>query len=123
MIKQTQNNMQPNYKRNPLLILKNSDEMKDFLYLSKNETFRILKRILNKGIIVVSDLHDKNGKFNQQIIGVENNFEDETCIVSMKSGETHKLHDKYLYNIIYNIKKEKYYLEEQDEYFEKIIAI
>jgi hypothetical protein len=38
----------------------------------------------------------------------------------MKSDENHKMHDKFLYNIIYNIKKNQYSLQEQDEYFEKL---
>ena len=38
------------------------------------------------------------------------------------NGEKCKLHDKFLYNIIYNIKKDQYSLEIQDEYFEKIIS-
>ena len=40
----------------------------------------------------------------------------------MKGGETHRLEDKYLYNIIYNQKKDEYSLQEQDEYYEKIEA-
>jgi hypothetical protein len=40
----------------------------------------------------------------------------------MKHEESHKLHDKFLYNLIYSIKKDEYSLEEQDEYFEKIEA-
>ena len=38
----------------------------------------------------------------------------------MIHNEIHKLHDKFLYNLIYNIKRNEYSLEEQDEYFEKI---
>ena len=38
----------------------------------------------------------------------------------MKHGENHRLHDKFLYNLIYNIKRDEYSLEEQDEYFEKL---
>jgi hypothetical protein len=40
----------------------------------------------------------------------------------MKGGEKHRLDDRFLYNIIYNIKKDEYSLQEQDEYFEKIEA-
>ena len=38
----------------------------------------------------------------------------------MVHDEHHKLHDKFLYNLIYNTKKNEYSLEEQDEYFEKL---
>jgi hypothetical protein len=55
-----------------------------------------------------------------EIVKIENNFEEETCTIKMIHDESHKLHDKFLYNLIYNIKKDEYSLEEQDEYFEKI---
>ena len=55
-----------------------------------------------------------------EIVKIENNFEEETCKITMIHDEHHKLHDKFLYNLIYNIKKDEYSLEEQDEYFEKI---
>ena len=40
----------------------------------------------------------------------------------MRGNEKHTLEDRFLYNIIYNIKKDEYSLESQDEYFEKIEA-
>jgi hypothetical protein len=40
----------------------------------------------------------------------------------MKNNEIHVLQeDKFLYNIIYNNKCSQYSLQEQDEYFEKIM--
>ena len=38
----------------------------------------------------------------------------------MRGGDTHILEDKYLYNIIYNEKKDNYSLKEHDEYQEKL---
>lgn len=96
------------------------EELKDFLYLSKNSTFSKILDLLDRNIKVICNLHDKNGKFGMEIIKIENNFEDETCIVTMIHDEHHKLHDKFLYNLIYNTKKNEYSLEEQDEYFEKL---
>jgi hypothetical protein len=98
------------------------DILKDFLYLSKNTTFSKIIELLENNIKVICNLHDKNGKFGLEIIKIENNFEEETCLITMKHEETHKLHDKFLYNLIYSIKKDEYSLEEQDEYFEKIEA-
>lgn len=98
----------------------NKEDMKDFLYLSKNTTFNKVLELLEKKIKVICNLHDKDGKFGMEIIKVENNFEDETCTITMVHYEHHKLHDKFLYNLIYNTKKREYSLEEQDEYFEKI---
>jgi len=94
--------------------------MKDYLYLSKNSTFKKITEILEIGKKIICDLHDRNGKIGVEIIGIVNNFEQETCSLTLKSGEKHNLHDKFLYNLIYNIKKDQYSIEEQDEYFEKI---
>ncbi len=95
-------------------------ELKDFLYLSKNTTFSKILELLESNIRVICNLHDRNGKFGMEIVKIENNFEEETCIITMVHDEHHKLHDKFLYNLIYNTKKNEYSLEEQDEYFEKI---
>lgn len=98
----------------------NKEDMKDFLYLSKNTTFSKILELLENKIKVICNLHDKNGKFGMEIIKIENNFEEETCMITMVHDEHHKLHDKFLYNLIYNTKRREYSLEEQDEYFEKI---
>jgi hypothetical protein len=95
-------------------------ELKDFLYLSKNTTFSKILELLESNIKVICNLHDRNGKFGMEIVKIENNFEEETCMITMIHDEHHKLHDKFLYNLIYNTKKNEYSLEEQDEYFEKI---
>jgi len=96
------------------------EEFKDFLYLSKNTTFSKILELLENKIKVICNLHDRNGKFGMEIVKIENNFEDETCTITMVHDEHHKLHDKFLYNLIYNTKRKEYSLEEQDEYFEKI---
>ena len=94
--------------------------MKDYLYLSKNSTFKKITEILESGKKIICDLHDRNGKIGLEIIEIVNNFEQETCTLTLKGGEKHNLHDKFLYNLIYNIEKDQYSIEEQDEYFEKI---
>ena len=96
------------------------EDLKDFLYLSKNSTFSKILELLESNIKVICNLHDRNGKFGIEIVKIENNFEEEICIITMIHNEIHKLHDKFLYNLIYNIKRDEYSLEEQDEYFEKI---
>ena len=98
----------------------NKEDMKDYLYLSKNTTFSKILELLESKIKVICNLHDKNGKFGMEITKIENNFEEETCSITMVHDEHHKLHDKFLYNLIYNNKRKEYSLEEQDEYFEKI---
>jgi hypothetical protein len=96
------------------------EDFKDYMYLSKNSAFDVLSKLLNNNKKVICDLHDRNGKFGLQVIDITNDFENETCIITMKGNEKHELHDRYLYNIIYNNIKDEYSLQEQDEYFEKI---
>jgi len=92
------------------------------MYLSKNSTFSKIEDLLSSGKKIICNLHDRYGKFGLEITKVENIFEEDTCTVTMKGGEKHNLDDKFLYNIIDNIKKDEYSLQEQDEYFEKIEA-
>lgn len=98
------------------------DEMKDFMLLSKNATFAKIKDILENDKKIICNLEDNNGKFGLLIISIENDFEEDNCIITMRGNEKHTLEDRFLYNIIYNIKKDEYSLESQDEYFEKIEA-
>jgi len=100
----------------------NDEDMKDLMYLSKNSTFNKVKGLVEKGKKVMCDLHDRNGKIGLQVIDIDNDFDTDTCIVKLKGGETHQLHDKFLYNIIYNTKKDEYSLQEQDEYFEPLLV-
>ena len=95
-------------------------EDRDYMMLSKNSTSKKVKELLEKDKKIICDLHDRNGKFGLQIIDITDDFESEESLIIMKSDEKHKMHDKFLYNIIYNTNKDEYYLEEQDEYFEKI---
>lgn len=98
------------------------EHMKDFMYLSKNSTYARIDDLLKEKKVVICNLHDKYGKFGLQIKDIENIFEEDVCTITMKGGEKHTLDDRFLYNIIYNIKKDEYSLQEQDEYFEKIEA-
>lgn len=93
---------------------------KDFMMISKNMVSKKVKDLLDKKRKVICDLHDRNGKFGLQITNVENHIEDDECLIIMKGEEKHKLHDKFLYNLIYNVKKDEYSLQEHDEYFEKL---
>ena len=95
-------------------------EDRDYMMLSKNSASKKVKELLEKDKKIICDLHDRNGKFGLQIIDITDNFESEESLIIMKSDENHKMHDNFLYNIIYNIKKNQYSLQEQDEYFEKL---
>jgi hypothetical protein len=99
-----------------------NDDLRDFMMLSKNMTFRKTRYLIDNKKIVICDLSDRDGKIGLPILDITNDIEKETCMIIMRDGIIHQLHDRYLYNIIYNINKNNYSLQEQDEYFEKIEA-
>jgi hypothetical protein len=92
---------------------------KDLMYLSKNTTCERVKFFLDGGKKVMCDLHDRNGLIGLPVLDVVNNYEDDFGLIIMKN-ETHRLNDRFLYNLIYNNKLNRYSLQEQDEYFEKL---
>jgi len=97
----------------------NEDDYKDFSYLTKNDAFDRIKDILSEGRKVICDLYEKN-KVGIEIVSVFNQFESESCFIVLKDGERIELKDNYLYNIVYDIKKDEYSLQSQDQYYEKI---
>ena len=92
---------------------------KDLMYLSKNSTCERIKFFLDNGKKVICDLHDRNGLIGLPIIDINNNYDNEYGLIIMKS-ETYQLKDSFLYNLVYNKKLNRYSLQEQDEYFEKL---
>jgi hypothetical protein len=93
---------------------------RDYMLISKNMVCKKVTELLDKNKVVICNLHDRNGKFGIEITSIENQPDMEWSLVIMKGGENHKIHDKFLYNLIYNTKKDRYSLEEHDEYFEKL---
>lgn len=98
------------------------EDDKDFMLISKNFVVKKVNDLIKIGKKVICDLHDRDGKIGLEIIDVINDYEDELSTLILKGDVKHDLHDKFLYNLIYNLKKDYYSLEEQDEYFEKIEA-
>lgn len=98
----------------------NKEEDKDYMMISKNFVVKKVNDLIKLGKKVICDLHDRDGKIGTQILFIEDDIESEFSVVRMKNEQSHKLHDKFLYNLIYNTKKNEYSLEEQDEYFEKL---
>lgn len=96
-------------------------DLKDYSHISKNITYELVKSFLSKNIKVICDLEDRNGKFNDEIVSLENNFMSSKCKLFLKHGEEFYLEDKFLYNLFYKIQKNHYSLTSQDEYFEKIM--
>lgn len=108
-----------NNREQRFLELYNQNDDKDLMYLSKNTTCERVKFFLDGGKKVICDLHDRNGLIGLPVLDVVNNYEDEFGLIIMKN-ETHQLNDRFLYNLIYNNKLNRYSLQEQDEYFEKL---
>jgi hypothetical protein len=96
------------------------DDLKDYKMLSMQSTFDKINDLINNNKKVICDLYDKYGKIGIQIISIYNDYENEICILELKNGEKIDLKDNYLYNIIYNIQKDSYSLQAEDEFFEKI---
>lgn len=100
----------------------NKEDNKDFMLLSKSVVSVKIKELIDNSKKVICDLHDRDGKINIEIIDVINDYEKEESFVILKDNNTHPLHEKFLYNLIYNTNKNLYSLQEHDEYFEKIEA-
>lgn len=107
---------------NFLRLYNRTREDRDFMLLSKNTVYKKVKDFLSKERVVICDLTDRDGRIGLPIIDIKNDIESDSCQVYMKSGLTKELHDKYLYNLIYNNRKNYYSLQEHDEYYEKIEA-
>lgn len=101
----------------------NLEEDKDFMLISKNFVVKKVNDLISVGKKVICDLYDRDGKIGLQIVSINDDLEGEFSIIKLKGEETFKLQDNFLYNLIYNIKKDEYSLQVQDEYFEKIESI
>lgn len=94
------------------------DECLDYKLLSKENIVERIKYILpNKKVIC--NLEDNDGKIGSPITSISNNFHGD-CSLLLKNNISYKLGDNFLYNLIYNTKKDLYSLEAEDEYYEKI---
>jgi hypothetical protein len=105
--------------------LKNFDsisdgELLDFSHLSKNQIFEKICNLLNANKKIICNLYDKDGKIDEQITSITNDFESECCILFFKHGSKYKICDNFLYKLTYNLKKDFYSLESSGEFFEKI---
>ena len=98
----------------------NKPEDKDWMMLSKSATSTKVKELIELDYKVICDLHDRNGKIGLQILNIVDDIESDFSTIIMKGEEKHKLQDKFLYNLIYSVKKNQYSLQEHDEYFEKL---
>lgn len=96
------------------------DELKSFAMLSRQSATDKLDTLIESGKKVICNLEDRSGKIGLEIISTENIPDEEITILKLKHSETYKMKDNFLYNLIFDIKKNIYSLEASDEFFEKI---
>ena len=96
------------------------DELKSFAMLSRQSATEKIDTLIESGKKVICNLEDRSGKIGLEIISTENFTDEETTILKLKHSETYKMKDNFLYNLIFDIKKNIYSLEASDELFEKI---
>ena len=98
----------------------NEEDIMDYKLLSKETTFDRLNQLIDSNKKVICNLFDRDGKIGIEIASIFNNFESETCTMTLKNGDKIKLKDNILYNIMYNNDKDEWSLEMEDEFFEKL---
>lgn len=96
------------------------DELKSFAMLSRQSATEKIDTLIESGKKVICNLEDRSGKIGLEIISTENIPDEEITILKLKHSETYKMKDNFLYNLIFDIKKNIYSLEASDEFFEKI---
>lgn len=90
----------------------------DLSHLSTSHLIFKIEELLKENRIVYCDLYDRDGKIGIKIIGTE--YINENCYIILNNSEKIKLQDNLLYNIYYIVKENKYSLQQQDEYYEKV---
>ena len=96
------------------------ENMMDFKMLSIETTFEKISKLLEENKKIICNLIDRDGKIGIQITKIYNNFQTESCCISLKNGEKVFLKDNKLYNILFNMNINEYSLEMEDEFYEKI---
>jgi len=99
---------------------RSEEHYKDFLHLTKNQVFDKINNLLESDSEVICDLYDRDGLIGLKIISIHNDFDEDFCYLVLKNGQEVKLNDNYLYDIIYDVKKDTHHLSSGDEYYEKI---
>ena len=88
-------------------------DIQDYSLQSHSVISTKLNTLLEKNVVVICNLHDRNGKIGENILSITDNF------IYTKNHKI-ELKDNTLYNLIYNIESKFYSLEVQGEYYEKL---
>lgn len=97
------------------------EEDNDFSHLSSIQAFQKIEELIKENKTIYCDLYDRSGKIGLKItdIGIEHGKK----LITLR-GEENKVElvDNSLYNIYFILKDNKYSLQKQDEYYEKILV-
>lgn len=96
----------------------NNFNPEDMSHLSNSQLIFKIEELLKNGSIIYCDLCDRDGKIGIKIQKTE--YINEDCYLILKNNEKVKLQDNLLYNIYYIVKENKYSIQQQDEYYEKV---
>ena len=97
------------------------NEIQDFLYLTKEKIAEKIQELLDQKKTIICDLVDRNGKIGLKIKTINQPVLDtEFTTLTLSNYEKTKLYDRFLYNLIYDMNRDEFSLQSQDEYFEKV---
>jgi hypothetical protein len=88
--------------------------------MSKNEAVSRIQTLISNKKKVVCEICDRNGKIDDLIVSVENNFEKEHSTVFTRHGDSVRMYDRFFYSIVYDFDTDSYFLYQGEEFFEKI---
>ena len=95
------------------------DDFMDFTYLSSDVFISKIRELLDKDKRVVNNITSK-GENNSGVEVQDIKYKEEGIFLLLKNGKTQKVSEKCLYNILYDIDKDQYLVQVQDEYYELI---
>lgn len=96
------------------------EDIKDYQLLSPERAFSIIQEIIEKNKPIICNIADNQGKIGKIIKSILQDYENQIFEITLIDNTSVKMKDNFLYNIIYDISKDRYSLEVQDEYYEKI---
>jgi len=95
------------------------DDFMDFTYLSSDVFISKIRELLDKNKRVVNEITSK-GENNSGVEIRDIKYKEDNVYLLLENGKTQKVSEKCLYNILYDIDRDSYSVQVQDEYYELI---
>jgi Icc-related predicted phosphoesterase len=95
-------------------------DFKDYKMLTDETAFSTLNDLLESNRKIICNLNNRDGKIGIQIKSVSRSFESEKTFLVLTNNDKIELRDNFLYDINYNSVSNEWFLEEVDEFYEKI---